>query len=171
MRRWPALLLLALVACSSERTPEAERREAGAAGAESTATRAARPGGACGSVTAAEASEALDQPSRYRRDAAGGSEHCVLVPASGDAFHGVSVDYRMWRGSTKAYDFLAAQKQSQPVRGLGDRALWLAAGRTRGNLAVVKGRDVLSLTITDFRAASDLRARARAVARLVLDRR
>lgn len=169
MSRRPALLLLALIACSSERTPEAERREA-AAGAESTAARAARPGGSCGSVTAAEASEALDQPSRYRREAAGGGEHCILVPVSGDAFHGVSVDYRIWRGSTKAYDFLAAQKQSQPVRGLGNRALWLAAGRTRGNLAVVKGPDALSLTITDFRAASDLRERARAVARLVLDR-
>ena len=65
------------------------------------------------------------------------------------------------------YDFLKAQKQSEPI-GLGDRSLWLPAGDSRGNLVVVKDADEVSLTITDLSGSGDLKARARAIARKVL---
>ena len=67
------------------------------------------------------------------------------------------------------YDFLEAQKQAEAI-GLGDRALWLAAGETRGNLVVVKGGDEVSLTISDFTGAGGLKGRARAFAKKVLER-
>jgi hypothetical protein len=89
---------------------------------------------------------------------------------SGDAFHGVSVDFRVSRGSTDVYAFFAAQKAAEPVRGLGDSALWLPARETRGNLVVVHGPNTVSLTISDFSGKGNLKARARAFAERVLDR-
>lgn len=123
----------------------------------------------CGFITETEASTALGQPSRYRRGAAS-AQSCTIEPMSGDAFHGVTVSYRIIRGNTAQYDFFAAQKQSQPVTGLGDRALWLPAGATRGNLVLVTGADVVSISISDFSGRADLRRRAVAFAGRVLGR-
>ena len=160
-----AVLALAVAACSRG----ADR--AGAARDSVDQTRAviapARTG--CGFITEAEASVALAQPSRYRREPSGGPT-CSIEPALGDVFHGTTVNYRISRGSTAQYDFFAAQKSSQPVSGLGDRALWLPAGTTRGNLVVVLGSDVVTVTISDFSAKGKLEARARAFAEKVLDR-
>lgn len=95
---------------------------------------------------------------------------CTIEPMSGDVFHGTTVSYRVVRGNTAQYDFFAAQKSSQPLSGLGDRALWLSAGGTRGNLVVVRDTSVISLAISDFSGRTDLRKRAEAFARKVLGR-
>jgi hypothetical protein len=123
----------------------------------------------CSYITEAEASVALGQPSRYRREQPGGAT-CSIEPVLADAFHGTTVSYRISRGSTAQYDFFAVQKHVEPVGGVGDRALWLAAGATRGNLVVVRGTDVVMVAITDFSGKGNLRDRARAFARRVLDR-
>jgi hypothetical protein len=163
------VLAAMLLNCSREAKTRAGQRTSASPLSDRPATGARRPASACGYVTAAEASSALGQASGYRLESPGPTGHCVLVPVSGDAFHGATVDYEVSHGTT-AYDFLAAQAQAQPLSGLGDKALWLSAGRFRGNLAVIKGSDVLSLTISDFRSGSDLRARARALAEHVLER-
>ena len=165
-----AVAALVLAGCSKDGKRDAGAGERAAppsgAGPETTS---ARPRRICGYITEAEASRVLDQPSKYRR-ADGTGQSCILDPASGDAFHGVSVDFRVSRGSTDVYDFFAAQKAAEPLGGLGDRALWLAAGETRGNLVVAKGADAVSLTISDFSGKGDLKARARAFAEKVLER-
>jgi hypothetical protein len=111
----------------------------------------------------------LAQPSRYRR-AQSSAQLCTIEPVSGDAFHGTTVSYRVIRGNTAQFDFFAAQKSSQPVSGLGTRALWLAAGNTRGNLVVVTDTNVVSLSISDFSGRRDLRKRAETFAKRLLDR-
>lgn len=130
---------------------------------------AAAPVRGCAYITETEASVVLSQPSRYRR-AQSSAQLCTIEPVSGDAFHGTTVSYRVARGNTAQYDFFAAQKSAQPVSGLGDRALWLAAGGTRGNLVVVTDTNVVSLAISDFSGRKDLRKRAEAFARRVLNR-
>ncbi len=165
-----AVALSLLVGCSKDvkRDAGAGERAAAPSGAVAEST-IARSRGICGYITEAEASRALEQPSKYRR-ADGTNQSCTLDPASGDAFHGVSVDFRVSRGSTDVYAFFAAQKAAEPLRGLGDRALWLPAGETRGNLVVVHGPYAVSLTISDFSGKGNLKGRARAFAEMVLDR-
>lgn len=165
----PGLIALALWACSKDAKRGAAPGGDSAAVAPSTAPTAARPQGACGYISEADASSALDQPSTFRPHAPT-SQTCALAPASGDAFRGVSVDFRVSQGTTRMYDFLAAQKQSEAVGGVGDRARWLPAGATRGNLVVVKGPYELALTISDFSGAGGLQSRARAFAQKVLER-
>jgi hypothetical protein len=162
------LIALALWACSKDakRGPAAGGDSAAAPSA--AAPTAERPQGACGYISEADASSALDQPSTFRPHAPT-SQTCALAPASGDAFRGVSVDFRVSQGTTRMYDFLAAQKQSEAVGGAGDRARWLPAGETRGNLVVVKGPYELALTISDFSGAGNLKERARAFAKKVLE--
>jgi len=164
-----AVVVLVLVGCSKDGkrdTGAGERSAAPPGGGEATSV---RPRGICDYITEAEASRALDQPSKYRRTA-GTAQSCILDPVSGDVFHGVSVDFRVSRGRTDVYAFFAAQKAAEPLGGLGDRALWLPAGETRGNLVVVNGADAVSLTISDFSGAGDLKALARAFAKRVLER-
>ncbi|HEY7685152.1 MAG TPA: hypothetical protein VH833_03485 [Gemmatimonadales bacterium] len=165
-----AVALSLLVGCSKDVKQDAGAGERAAApsgaAAESTI---ARPRGICGYITEAEASRALDQPSKYR-NADGTGQSCTLDPASGDAFHGVSVDFKVSRGNADVYDFFAAQQAAEPLGGLGDRALWLPAGETRGNLVVVQGPYAVSLTISDFSGKGNLKGRARAFAERVLDR-
>jgi hypothetical protein len=162
------LLTLGLLSCSREAKQDVAGGSSAAAPRDAPATPAA-PLGICRYITEAEASDALEQASRYRRgDPA--NQSCVIDPASGDAFRGVSVDFRVSRGSTAMYDFFAAQKSAEPLRGLGDRALWLSAGETRGNLVAVKGTNVVSLAISDFSGKGDLKVRARAFAKQVLKR-
>ena len=83
-------------------------------------------------------------------------------------FHGTTVDYRVAPGSAQ-FDFIAAQKDAQNITGLGDRAVWLGAGRTRGNLAVVRGNTAVLVTITDLSGHRQLEQKARDLARLVLE--
>jgi hypothetical protein len=162
-------LALAVAACSHGAERAAATRGSAATAADRARALAAPPRSGCGFITEAEASVALAQPSRYRREASGGPT-CSIEPALGDAFHGATATYRVSRGSTAQYDFFAAQKSAQPVGGLGDRALWLAAGATRGNLVVVHGTDVVTVTISDFSARGKLQARARAFVEKVLGR-
>jgi len=162
------LAVVVLWSCSGERKAEPTPAPGDAASPASGSAAATRPTGACGYISEADASEILDQPSKYRPHQAT-SPTCSITPASGDAFRGTSVDFSVSRGTTRMYDFLEAQKQSEAV-GLGDRALWLAAGETRGNLVVVKGADEVSLTISDFNGAGGLKGRARTFARKVLER-
>lgn len=164
-----AVALSLLVGCSKDVDRDAGAGERAAAPAGVAESTIARPRGICGYITEAEASRALDQPSKYR-SADGTEQSCTLAPASGDAFHGVSVDFRVSRDSTAVYAFFAAQKAAEQLRGLGDRALWLPAGETRGNLVVVRGPYAVSLTISDFSGKGDLKGRARAFAERVLDR-
>ncbi len=165
-----AVALSLLVGCSKEGNRDTGAGEHAAAPSAGVAESAiARARGICGYITEAEASRALDQPSKYRR-AEGTGQSCTLAPASGDAFHGVSVDFSVSRGSPDVYAFFAAQKAAEPVRGLGDRALWLPAGETRGNLVVVQGPYAVSLTISDFSGTGNLKGRARAFAEKVLAR-
>lgn len=164
-----AVFALSVVACSRGTERAAAARDSVAAVADRTGAPAAVARSGCGFITEAEASVALAQPSRYRREPSGGPT-CSVEPALVDAFHGTTVNYRIARGSTAQFDFFAAQKRSQPVGGLGDRALWLAAGNTRGNLVVVHGSDVVTVTITDFSAKGRLQQRARAFAEKVLGR-
>ncbi|MGH7538796.1 MAG: hypothetical protein ACREMF_09190 [Gemmatimonadales bacterium] len=168
-RTLSTLVALGLLGCSREAKRDVVAREPGATTPSSGAPATpAAPRGICGYITEAEASDVLDQSSRYRRSNPS-SQSCVIDPASVDAFRGVSVDFRVSRGNTAMYDFFAAQKSSEPLRGLGERALWLPAGRTRGNLVAVKGADAVSLTISDFSGRGDLKGRARAFAKKVLE--
>jgi len=123
---------------------------------------------ACGYITEQEASAALGQPSRFRPQQTSAAT-CSIEPVSGDVFHGTTVDYRVVQAATTQYDFIAAQKGALPVSGLGDRAMWLPAGKTRGNLAVVRGGDVITVTITDLGGHPQVERKARDVARAVLD--
>ena len=133
--------------------------------AAATTTQPARNG--CSYLTEAQATAALGQPSRYRPRQPTPAA-CTIEPASGDVFHGTTVDYRVTRG-TAQFDFLAAQKNAQEITGLGDRAVWLSAGKTRGNLAVIRGSNVVALTITDLSGHRQLEQKARDFARLVLE--
>jgi hypothetical protein len=160
------VLALAAVACSRGADRAAPRASAPGAAAGAAAGSAPARGG-CSYITEAEASIALEQPSRYRRQQPGGPT-CSIEPVLADAFHGTTVSYRIARGTTAQYDFFAAQKRAESIGGVGDRALWLAAGETRGNLVVVSGSDVVTVAITDFSGKGDLRDRARAFARKVL---
>lgn len=125
------------------------------------------PGNGCSYLTEAQASAALGQPSRFRPRQPTPAA-CTIEPASGDVFHGITLDYRVTRG-TAQFDFLAAQKDAQRITGLGDRAVWLPAGKTRGNLAVIRGSSVVTLTITDLSGNRRLAQEARDVARLVVE--
>jgi hypothetical protein len=145
-----------------------ETRDSSATASDGAAAAAPPARSGCSYITEAEASVALGQPSRYRHEQPGGPT-CSIEPVLGDAFQGTTVSYRISRGTSAQYDFFAAQKRSQPVGGLGDRALWLAAGATRGNLVVVHGSDVVTVAITDFSGKGRLQDRARAFARKVLD--
>jgi hypothetical protein len=164
-----AVLALSVAACSRGADRAAATRDSAPASADRARAQAAPARSGCGFITEAEASVALAQPSHYRRESSGGST-CSIEPALSDAFHGTTATYRISRGSTAQYDFFAAQKSSQPLSGLGDRALWLPAGATRGNLVVVHGSDVVTVTISDFSAKGKLQARARAFAEKVLGR-
>lgn len=164
-----AVLALSAAACSHGTEHAAATRDSTAVSADRAEAPAASARSGCGFITEAEASVALAQPSRYRREPSG-RPTCSVEPALVDAFHGTTATYRIARGSTAQYDFFAAQKRSQPVDGLGDRALWLPAGTTRGNLVVVHGADVVTVTISDFSAKGKLQERARAFARKVLGR-
>ena len=170
MRGMP-LLVAALVGWSCFR--EGDRAPAGRApgdtSAGSGAAAVAPPHNACEYISESDASQILDQPSTYRAHAPT-SQTCTVAPVTGDAFRGVSVDFRISLGTTRMYDFLAAQKKSESVGGVGDRARWLPAGDTRGNLAVVEGPNEVSLTISDFSGAGGLKARARAFAAKLLER-
>jgi hypothetical protein len=168
-RLWLALAACVLLGCAKERKPDATTRAPATPPGDTVATPSARSRDNCDYITEAEASAALDQPSMYRRSAVMG-QSCTIDPASGDAFHGASVEIRVTRGDTRMYDFLAAQKSAEPLAGLGDHALWLAAGRARGNLVVVRGGDAVSLTISDLRGKGNVKARARAVATRILER-
>jgi len=121
----------------------------------------------CSYLTESQASAALGQPSRYRLRQPTPAA-CTIEPASGDVFHGTTVDYRVAQG-TAQYDFLAAQKDAEKISGLGDRAVWLGAGKTRGNLAVIRGNTALLVTITDLSGHRQLEQKARDFARLVLE--
>lgn len=162
------LIACAVIASCGPGRKDEVRAPAAAASSTATATTTTTPArNGCGYVTEAEATAALGQPSRYRpRQPTPGA--CTIEPTSGDVFHGTTVDYRVVQGSAQ-FDFLAAQKQSQQISGLGDRAVWLAAGKTRGNLAVIRGSTVVTLTITDLSGHRQLEQRARDFARLVLE--
>jgi hypothetical protein len=164
-----ALVVLGLVVASCGRGADRETRTSEAAKAGDSQPAAAAPTGACGYISEEDASSALDQPSRYRRGPPS-TQACTVEPASGDVFHGTTVEYRLTQGSTAQYDFIAAQKPAQPISGLGDRALWLPAGETRGNLVVVRGSTIVNLIITDLDRHGDLQKRARSFAKKVLER-
>lgn len=133
--------------------------------ATSRASAPARNG--CSYLTEAQASAALGQASRYRPRQPTPAA-CTIEPASGDVFHGTTVDYRVANGPAQ-FDFLAAQKDAEKITGLGDRAVWLAAGKTRGNLAVTRGNTAVLVTITDLSGHRQLQQKARDFARLVLE--
>jgi len=162
------VLVLAVAGCSRSGDRGNEAATGGAASG-SPSGPAAAPVRGCAYITETEASVVLAQPSRYRR-AQSNAQLCTIEPVSGDAFHGTTVSYRVVKGNTAQYDFFAAQKSSLPVSGLGDRALWLSAGGTRGNLVVVTDTNVVSLAISDFSGRKDLRKRAEAFAKKVLNR-
>ena len=130
-----------------------------------TTTAPARNG--CGYLTEAQATAALGQPSRYRPRQPT-TAACTIEPTSGDVFHGTTVDYLVAQGSAQ-FDFLAVQKDAEKITGLGDRAVWLAAGKTRGNLAVTRGNTAVLVTITDLSGHRQLEQKARDFARLVLE--
>jgi hypothetical protein len=156
-----------IAACGPGRKDEARGP---AAPASSTATATPTPPAArngCSYLSEAQATAALGQPSRYRPRQPTPAA-CTIEPASGDVFHGTTVDYRVTQGSAQ-FDFIAAQKDAQKITGLGDRAVWLSAGKTRGNLAVIRGTIVVSLTITDLSGHRQLEQKARDFARLVLE--
>ena len=169
MRCTPLLAAAFVWGCSHEANRAPAGRAPGDTSAGSVAAAVTPPRGACEYISESDASRVLDQPSTYRAHAPT-SVTCTVAPATGDAFRGISVELRISRGTTRMYDFLAAQKKSESVGGVGDRALWLPAGDNRGNLVVVKGTNEVSLTISDFTGAGGLKARARAFAEKVLER-
>jgi len=166
-RAIPVIVVAVVAACGPGRKDEA-RAPAAPASSTATATPTAPPArNGCSYLTEAQASAALGQPSRYRPRQPT-TAACTIEPASGDVFHGTTVDYRVTQG-TAQFDFIAAQKDAMKITGLGDRAVWLAAGKTRGNLAVIRGSTVVSLTITDLSGHRQLEQKARDFARLVLE--
>jgi hypothetical protein len=157
---------LGVVACL--KGPDRPANAPASSAPSSTAAASAAPArNGCSYLSEAQASSALGQPSRYRprQPTPAG---CTIEPASGDVFHGTTVDYRVAQG-TAQYDFLAAQKDADKITGLGDRAVWLGAGKNRGNLAVVRGNTALLVTITDLSGQRQLAQKARDFARLVLE--
>ena len=157
---------LVVVACMKGPDRSAPERSANAAAGTATAPSAPARNG-CSYLSEAQASSALGQPSRYRprQPTPAG---CTIEPASGDVFHGTTVDFRVAQG-TAQYEFLAAQKDADKITGLGDRAVWLGAGKTRGNLAVIRGNTAVLVTITDLSGHRQLEQKARDFARLVLE--
>lgn len=153
-----------IAACGPGRKDEVR---APATAASSTATAALPARNGCSYLTEAQASGALGQPSRFRPRQPSPAA-CTIEPASGDVFHGITVDYRVAQGKAQ-FDFIAAQKDAQTVTGLGDRAAWLPAGKTRGNLAVIRGGTAVLVTITDLSGHRQLEQKARDFARLVLE--
>ena len=131
------------------------------------ATTSAPARNGCSYLTESQASAALGQPSRFRPRQPSPAA-CTIEPASGDVFHGTTVDYRVAQGSAQ-FDFFAAQKNAEKITGLGDRAVWLGAGKTRGNLAVTHGNTAVLVTITDLSGHRQLEQKARDFARLVLE--
>lgn len=130
-------------------------------------TNAAPAVNGCSYLSEEQASAALGQPSRYRPRQPSLAA-CTIEPASGDVFHGTTVDYRVAQGAAQ-FNFLAAQKDAERITGLGDQAVWLAAGKTRGNLAVTRGDIAVLVTITDLSGRRQLEQKARDFARLVLE--
>ena len=164
-RAVPVIAVVVVAACGPGRKDEVR---APAVAASSTATTTSPPArNGCSYLTEAQATAALGQPSRYRPRQPTPAA-CTIEPASGDVFHGTTVDYRVTQG-TAQFDFLAAQKDAQKITGLGDRAVWLSAGKTRGNLAVIRGSTVVALTITDLSGHRQLEQKARDFARLILE--
>ncbi len=160
------LLVCAVIAACGPGRKDEVRAPVAAASSTATATPALARNG-CSYLTEAQASTALGQPSRYRPRQPTPAA-CTIEPASGDVFHGITVDYRVAQG-TAQFDFIAAQKDAQTVTGLGDRAAWLPAGKTRGNLAVMRGNVAVLVTITDLSGHRQLQQKARDFARLVLE--
>ena len=162
------LVVCAVIAACGPGRKDEVRAPAAAASSTATTTATTPPArNGCSYLTEAQATAALGQPSRYRPRQPTPAA-CTVEPASGDVFHGTTVDYRVAQG-TAQFDFLAAQKDAQKITGLGDRAVWLSAGKTRGNLAVIRGSNVVSLTITDLSGHRQLEQKARDFARLVLE--
>ena len=164
----PASVAVACVAVACMKGPDRSATDRTTTTASSTATAASAPArNGCSYLSEAQASAALGQQSRYRprQPTPAG---CTIEPASGDVFHGTTVDYRVAPGSAQ-FDFLAAQKDAEKITGLGDRAVWLGAGKTRGNLAVIRGNTALLVTITDLSGHRQLEQKARDFARLVLE--
>ena len=164
----PLVSVAAVCGLACMKGPDRTATNRPATAASSTATAASAPArNGCSYLSEAQASAALGQPSRYRprQPTPAG---CTIEPASGDVFHGTTVDYRVAPGSAQ-FDFIAAQKDAQNITGLGDRAVWLGAGRTRGNLAVVRGNTAVLVTITDLSGHRQLEQKARDLARLVLE--
>jgi len=157
-----------VVACMKGPDRSATERTTTASSTGTAATRASAPArNGCSYLSEAQASSALGQPSRYRLRQPTPAA-CTIEPASGDVFHGTTVDFRVAPG-TAQYDFLAAQKDADKITGLGDRAVWLGAGSTRGNLAVVRGNTAVLVTITDLSGHRQLEQKARDFARLILE--
>ncbi|HET9708065.1 MAG TPA: hypothetical protein VFP39_07160 [Gemmatimonadales bacterium] len=165
-QRHSGLLVLVALSCGESKNRIETARGPVAVSSTSTATSVPARNG-CSYLTEAQASSALGQPSRYRlrQPTPAG---CTIEPASGDVFHGTTVDFRVAQG-TAQYDFLAAQKDADKITGLGDRAVWLGAGTTRGNLAVIRGNTAVLVTITDLSGHRQLEQKARDFARLVLE--
>lgn len=165
MARVTVLAACALVAACGPSKNTITRATADTTKASATATAPARNG--CSYLSEAQATAALGQPSRFRPHQPTPAA-CTIEPASGDVFHGTTVDYRVARGSAQ-FDFLAAQKDAEKITGLGDRAVWLGAGKTRGNLAVTRGNTAVLVTITDLSGHRQLEQKARDFARLILE--
>lgn len=171
MRRPPSRRSSVLVACAVVAAcgpgPKDEVHAPAAVVSSALPATTAPPPSGCSALTEAQASAALGQPSRFRPHQPTPAA-CTIEPASGDVFHGITLDYRVVRG-TAQFDFFAAQRNAQHISGLGDRAVWLPAGKTRGNLAVASGSSVVTLTITDLSGNRRLEQEARDFARLVLE--
>src|SRR5262249_59158578 len=104
----------ARVAVACMKGPDRSATDRTTTTASSTATAASAPArNGCSYLSEAQASAALGQQSRYRPRQPTPAA-CTIEPASGDVFHGTTVDYRVAPGSAQ-FGFLAAPNDAQNV--------------------------------------------------------
>ena len=128
----------------------------------------ARASTACGWITEAEASRALGQPSVYGKSDDGGVS-CIIEPAEPTEGTTLSVDLRVEENGTYRFDYYASMKGIRPVANLGDRAAWMAGDMT-GTLLVAKGPNTLMVTLSGTRSGPAMRAKAIALAGVIVER-
>jgi hypothetical protein len=118
----------------------------------------------CGLITEAEASTALGVPVQYRSN--DGSDNCIVEEKTQP---GLSIDFQL-HPDASTYDYHSKMKDVQTISGLGEQAVFHGSG-TMGQIAVLKNGKTLSGTISDMsKKTTDLRAKAEAFARVIVDK-
>jgi hypothetical protein len=152
-----SLLFVALLAlaCAAEQ-PATSTTETTAGGASSTGPNP------CDLITEAEATEALEQPSKYRSNANDGSSNCIIEPVDA-ARGGITVDFRVTDDESA---WQLESDNAETISGLGDVAIWNGSA-----VAVKKGDQYLIANVSRKGGQPvDLRQRGTAFAQKIVSK-